>query len=911
MNTKFFLSIAYILIFSGASTLWTMEAAFGPRRLIILFDPHGQEIATSTDFAIMSGLIAALEQQTAPIIVSESLWNNFVIRRHRYDKLKDKHYTAAVIHMELLHKYGPTLTGPNYLSNNKTIEKLHDLYAAHYGYYQQALQVIRKHPATPFSFTSTTQSANRDQALKQINVKEQELQPDNPLRKDIDFDFVCYKTLFDPKEWTVHHIPNLAYILVPQAYEKKLIQPKDLPQISNLTKRELVLGLKVDHMAKVSDPLKVPDQVVSAKQAEATDKADLGKIFVTRQDLGLLAPRIKQKAPESFENYLGAWNVYATGHGSPDKGASIQEQITAKEQALAQYRQELVQLDKDIAKYTKDMQIITTQLSRGIYAAAFVAKEATQKILDILHENKNASQQYVIGLMQEIINLSSGIQSGRDGGVIAGLYIDEFKEVLGFFNSSVRTGLFFYDTCFGSGKNLEAGFQYKNIPQTYNYAIASGASVDAPTTVGGAKIAVPPYTGQAGTLFVQTQLRNGQEDFKIYVEQRFDTYFKQLEEFQVGTSQETLADILNTIHTFKISKSLIRLHNVPLVRFPSTEWFRVVDMPKVVASITEQSVITHQAENKPFKLTTQEALLMSTPHVPVPVNIENNKMPAVLSMIGGNADHYFAEIDAPKVPLSVVIQQFMPIPGQYFTKGFLIKKLTCLVDTHPLYKGLIAIAKGDKVTLQDVIIIQNDTEYFTEDPHNKVNVVLFTYTGISRSQALIHQAIWPTSQKLSSSEIPNLEYLPEGKNTTKLLAKVAQAFAQKSQPPIARAEQLAGRKQVISSLQEKTAEIKKKTAPLLKAAPLIKKYKEKREEGPQALSSWINSLSLQDRELIKIIQGQELPTTPATLTKKEFAAFKKGQQLPTAGGGVQPTISLKDALQQLERSLKNLQQRLR
>lgn len=906
MNGTFLTHIAYILVFACSSMLWSMETAFPPRRLIILFDPHGQEVATSTDFAIMSGLIAALEQQAAPILVSESLWNNFVIRRFRYDRLKDKHPTGPMIYMELLHKYGPVLTGPDYLSNMKTIEKLHNLYAAHYGYYQKALQVIR-----------TNKGISRNTPLNSIKVFEPELQPDHPLRRDIDFDFVSYKTAFDPAKWSVYHIPDFAYLLIPRAYEEQLeknTDTKKLPSMSTITRRELLLGLKVDHLTKVSDPLKVPDTVISSKQADATDKADLKHIFVTRQDLGLLAPQRNLKAPEWYENYLGAWNVYATGHGSPDKSTSIKEQIAEKEKQLKQYEQEMQEMQQLIDTYKKDLQLINRNLR---LASARAAKESTENLIDMLTTNMQMTDRALYLLRAELIDLYGGVTKGKIGGVIAGLYIDEFKEVLAFFNSSVKSGLFFYDTCFSSGKNLEAPYQYEGIPQTYNYTIVSGASVDAPTTVGAAQVAVPPYSGPAGTLFVNTQLKNGQEDFKIYVAQDFDAYFKQLEAFQRGSSKVPLADILDTIHTFKIGTTLIRLHNVPLVRFPSTEWFRIVDMPKVVATITEQSVITHQTENKPFKVTNEEALLVYTPHVPVPVKIENDTMPAVLSMIGGTADHYFAEISAPKVPLSEIVQKFMAIPGQYFTKRFLIKKLTCMVDTNPQYKGLIAIAAGGKVTLQDVIIMQNDTEYFAEDPSNKVNVVLFTYSGLGGKDVLPHRAVWPASQKLTKGEIPKLKYLVEGgEKANEQLAAVEKAFLEKSQPPAARAEQLAGRKQVYSTLQEKIELRKKEIAPL-KAASILKIYKEKNAQGPQALASWIQSLSTPDLKLIKIIQGRELPTTPATLTKKEFEASRKGKPQvpsgtpPTPGTTVQPALPLKDALQQLERSLKNLQQRLR
>lgn len=879
------------------------EYQFGPRRLIILFDPHAQETSTSQSFAIMSGLISGLEQKAAPILVSESLWHNFVIRKERYNLLKDKKFTGPLILMELLEKYGKEFAGKNYLSNDITRDKLRDLYAAHYGYYQKALEITAKKKDL---IGRPNAAANTE--LNNIRVYERELLLNHPFRTDIDFDFVAYKTQFDPNEWSVYHIPHFMYLLVPKGYEEKIYPPtsgmKDVPAFPNVTSRELRLGLKVDHLQKVADPLKLPEKSVSKKQEAATKEADIGNIFVTRNDLGLLRSHSTIKAPESNESYLGAWNIYATGHGSPDTEGSGQEQIQEIETRIKEIQAELAPILQAIGENQRDINQYQAKLRTGLsgYDRTYYTKAIAikQEYITRFTESKLNIELILIELREKLINVYQSKSKG--GGIIAGLYIDEFKEVLSFFNTAVNTSTFFYDTCFSGGKNLEAPYQYTGVPATFNYTIVSGASVDAPTTVGKSQIAVPPYTDPAGTLFVKVAKRTGKDDLWLYVDQEFDKYFEQLEKYQQGTLKEPLADILNTIHSFKLPE-LRKYHNIPLIRFPDTAWFRVVDMPTKVTSITEQAVITHQVEQKAFTFTTQEALLLYTPHVSMPIIINNSSMPAMLSMIGGNTDHYIAEINAPKTNLSDIIQKFLAIQNQYFTKRFFIKKLTCLIDKNASYQGMLTSRKGDVVTLLDVVILQNDTELFTDD--EKVNAVVFTYTGAAGSSIMPHRAVWPATQNLSAGEIPNLDWSTntgdKGKNQLK---KTEQAFAIVSRSPQARTEGIKGRENVRALVQKRTA-------------ALMQNYKNAQAIGPDAVTAWLATLEPNERNILNIVEPKQPATTKETITKREFDAWRKTIEKENKPAIVQPPTGAKSqsslvaTLQNLQRNLRNLEQRLR
>ncbi|MGE0009823.1 MAG: PspA/IM30 family protein [Candidatus Babeliales bacterium] len=905
MEMKLYVIAFYTLSqLAWASVSWSMEGTFGPRRLFILFDPHGQETSQTGSFALMSELVAGVEQQAAPLLVSESLWHNFVTRRHRYQQLKDNGPLGGNLLTDLLKKYATTIIGPQYDYRKDILtfrNKLNQLYAAHYGYFEQALKTFGNQPP----------STDFNDFFKTIAIHEKELQQDHPIRKEINFDFIAYTTRFNPLDWTIRHIPNFAYLLVPNSYEQqvtKQVNTNNLPSFQNISNRELILGLKIDHMPTITDPLTPPKESVSAQQANISEKIDLRQLFVTRQDLGLIAPSSKIKAPESHENYLGMWNVYATGHGWPDRTLYYQEKIAQNEQELAQAKKKLKETQNQLATYQKEQETIEKKWREakiGSTQEKYYAKSKESIFATILSSQKavSAYQELVKALQDQVNKLKQKIATGDTGASIAGLSVDNFKEVLNFFNSFVKTGLFFYNTCFGSGKNLEAPYQYENMPLNYNYTLVSGASVDAPTTVKIPEIGVSPATPTAIAL-----------ELRIQFNQDFTKYFTELEAFQAGKSTPSLADILNNIHKFKSPWTLDKMQNIPLVRFPNTEWFRVVDMPKtkvfgsklgpLTATITEQSAITHLASNTPFTIQGQNALLLYTEHIPVPVKIMKDRMPAVLSMIGGNADHYFEEISAPKIPLSEVVQKFMPIQKQEFTKRFFIKRLTCLVDKNPKYEGLIKNLKGFEITLDNVVIINNDTKLFTSDSTKKVNVVLFIHTF--KSQNIPHQALWPATDTISSGNIPNLTFFSSNDpKAGQLINTIEKLFSTASKPPVKRTEQLAGRKKIQTFLQEK-------------AVPVLQKYKTLQETNPQGIAAWLTSLTPDERKIISIIHPSETTTPTPTLTKTEFEAWQKTIEKESKPriqtpplSGVKPQNTLVNSLQQLQINLRNLEQRLR
>lgn len=815
MKAKLFLPIC-IFIFSCSSTLWSTEATFGPRRLVMLFDPKNIESPSSDSYALTNCLIANLEQKATPILLSESLWHNFVIRRKRYSELivKDPFY--------------------------KEFDVL----------YQNVQNLIKQY-ATP----SDPMPPLLESALKNIPVNTPELQQGNPVRQRIETDFIYYKTHFDPSEWTVRYITDFAYLLVPNAYEQQVnknnttpITLQDLPAGKKLSERELILGLKIDKLQAVSEPLEIPLKTTYPHQMQTHTNMDLSTILVTRNDLGLW-PLLSASAKDNEKNekYLATWNIYLAGHGKADTAA--------------------------------DDTLKLEYLSKNLDHGKKLLEEAQQKGMS--QENIAILQEKIKQAKETLEKFQTHRAKEKGTAVIAGLEVSTFKKLLNFLNTTINTGTFFYSTCFGSGKNLEAPYQYEGIAKEFNYTIISGASIDAPTRAAGIALFLPPYPQYTTSLAYVTKVHHNSVELAMIFTQNFSAYFEKLEQYQKGTSPETLAAILLTIHPYEktikrhsatgISEQAVsQPYNIPLIRYPNAPWFRAINLKDKIFSITKQSIISHQVEGKPFKIQPNgyAILLLYTSYIPVAVIREGNAMPSMLSMIGGNAFHYFEKVDIKDVLLSDVNKGFIPIEKQAYTKGFFIKELICKMseDAGTDYLELLS---GKSVTLHDVIIINNDKRLFGQI-FNPVNTMIFTYKDPRRGD-LFFQDTWETSVTNISETLNFQPIIPKSKENAAKFTYLHELQKKASEPSQSHLEKLKGRQKVTSLLKEK-------------AGSVTQQYRELKEKNPQGIDAWLVTLTPEERKIIEMIRSSEATEPKPTITKKEFETLQKTQRQEAPSG---------------------------
>ncbi len=808
MKTKFLVSL-FIFIFSCSSTLWSMESSFGPRRLIMLFDPNNQESPTSDSYALTNRLIANLEQKAAPILVSESLWHNFVIRRKRYPEL--------------------TIKDPFY----KEFDAL----------YHNVQNVIKQH-ATP----SDPMPPSLENALRNIPVNTPELQQGNPIRRQIETDFICYKTHFDPSEWTIRYITDFAYLLVPNTYEQQVnknntttIILQDLPAGKKLSERELILGLKIDQLQAVPEPLEIPLKTTYPNQKQTHANMDLGTILVTRTDLGLW-PLLSASAAanEKNEKYLATWNILLAGHGKSDTAA----EDTLKLEYLSKnldYGKKILENAQQTGMPQENIATLEEKVKK--------AKEAFEKFQTHLASQKGVA-------------------------FIAGLEVSTFKKLLNFFNTAVNTGVFFYSTCFGSGKNLDAPYQHEGIAKEFNYTIISGASGDAPSRAAGIALFLPPYPKYPASLAYVTRVHHNIVELSMLFTQNLSAYFEKLEQYQKGTSAETLAAILLTIHPYETKiqpqQVILQPFNIPLIRYPNAPWFRAIDLKDKILSITKQSVISHQAEDKPFKIQPNGymILLLYTTYIPVAIVREGNAMPSMLSMIAGDAFHYLEKVDVKDVLLSAVIKGFFPVEDQFYTKVFFIKELLCKMDEDAGTDYLERLS-GQSVTLHNIVFIQNDKRMFGT-PFKPVNTIIMTYKDSQKGE-LVFQDTWEAG--LLSGEVLTFQRInPKSKENAAKFAYIQEQQKKVSQPAQSHVAKLEGRQKVTSILKEK-------------AGSLIQRYKELKEKNPQGIGAWLTTLTPEQRKMMEMIISSESTKPKPTITKKEFEILHK-TQLQEAPSGI-------------------------
>ena len=212
---------------------------------------------------LMNKLQSAIQEQASPLLISASLWENFLEKRE------------SIKQMSLL---------PN-TPEKKTLE----LYRTINEELCNAYQDFRQRGFDPIQSTHWM--------LSIINEKYY-LNPEEFVPDSLNAALMSALTPFHPEEWEGYTDHSSLVLLIPKKYieEKKAsMPPAEMPGISE---KEYLLGLKVDHLTRLTlleDPVYCHLQL----QKERADVQSLFQFFVTRQDCAL--------------PYF--WNVVLSGHG--------------------------------------------------------------------------------------------------------------------------------------------------------------------------------------------------------------------------------------------------------------------------------------------------------------------------------------------------------------------------------------------------------------------------------------------------------------------------------------------------------------------------------------------------------------------------------------------------------------------
>ncbi len=208
---------------------------------------------------------------------------------------------------------------------------------------------------------------------------------------------------------------------------------------------------------------------------------------------------------------------------------------------------------------------------------------------------------------------------------IAGLSSEDFKGLIGFLNSSdLNIFLFFYDTCFGGGSTLV------NIYKTMKESIAD--------------ILPLKFMVISGT----TRERSSHSIFTDFSDlfnklQNLLNFEKLNKEQQEKIGSDPIDALLKIIKKNVIDQNLTI--DIPLIKFPNTQFFISVRKDTRVKVINNVLVKKHQLEKTPIEIDEKIKAIFVYPNIiDVPINIKGSRIPQIVSLDPGATVHCFSKI---------------------------------------------------------------------------------------------------------------------------------------------------------------------------------------------------------------------------------------------------------------------------
>lgn len=323
---------------------------------------------------------------------------------------------------------------------------------------------------------------------------------------------------------------------------------------------------------------------------------------------------------------------------------------------------------------------------------------------------------------------------------MAGLPIETMHKLLDFLQTSLVTKFLLFTSCYAGGKNLELLFRYQQkaikspfLLKTYTYPIVTTTIGDTTSISVTSPIHLPPYLLEK---FIDPQVKK--IDFVSYY--NFQKFFVDLQK----EPPIDFVQITNSVNIISESDKKIEiLNNIPQIKLPGIEWIQVMDIPNEIVQIGKNFAQTRNAQQT-LDVSTffarrnkghiyPEIILLYTTSIPFPLKLSRGKLtsdfqkpPTMISMIPGDAEHIFLEIDAHEFYLSEMFQSFIALSDLKSQKAFLIKKMLVKNDIDNWPSAVQVPYNGEEIVLTDVLILNNImTQWMLFVAHN----LFFTYKG--------------------------------------------------------------------------------------------------------------------------------------------------------------------------------------
>ena len=287
---------------------------------------------------------------------------------------------------------------------------------------------------------------------------------------------------------------------------------------------------------------------------------------------------------------------------------------------------------------------------------------------------------------------------------IAQMTFDEFKKMLRFFDKTIHTNCFMYQTCYAGGEHSNKLFTTDGHQDIYGYTIISGCLNDNFSTVNIPELYVherplKPWDLEYNYTNSTWQYKLDYKNFNWNA--LFDGLAVDMHKFCYKAPRELLQILENAIGTW--------IENLPQVRLANSDQFSTYSYQMNSLSIDDALIAIKKAANAGLEIDTR-IIVLKTPCIDIPITVKPTENPRWISQLPGSSVHYFSSIDATALPIDKALGLLRQPSGAQYDKTFFIKELRCSCDGQ--YGGQKDLGtKGSQLTCKNVLIAHHGAQY--------------------------------------------------------------------------------------------------------------------------------------------------------------------------------------------------------
>jgi len=398
--------------------------------------------------------------------------------------------------------------------------------------------------------------------------------------------------------------------------------------------------------------------------------------------------------------------------------------------------------------------------------------------------NKDKTDRNILKYLQEWDIYLNG-HGGNN--IISGLSLENFQKTLQFFNDKVKTRFLFYETCYAGGKHLRIPFEEKvifpplkkankefmrvaTIKKQFNYIISTGTLTYEKTSTFTPSFSIPFNINYLRfNVNLQKYFDLLQFYFKGFILQK--TYEKLTPKMKENFKKVahgyipriTLADVIEAVHPYKIAGKGFQ---IPVIRFPNTQWFYIPDLRKKVKRLTQTEVEVKEAQNESIIVKDKEVLildferprarrrtLMKSVHTEIMTTIEfENNMPTIIPTNFIDAEIYIEDVISP-VSFPKLCENFFT-----FKEGSVgIIYYIPVIDFENTWSGAQLTNVG---RITETVLVNNRRLPIKNAPRDRRNAIIFRFNN------KYYMSEWDSTdqnarERLKKGQFPNLKEFEE------------------------------------------------------------------------------------------------------------------------------------------------------